>query len=53
MRKVDFRIEIYDMNILLIQIILNYNCHERVEVFIISNASTINYLSFINFLSNQ
>lgn len=53
MRKVDFRIKIYDMNILLVQIILNYNCHERVEVLKISNASTINYLSFINFLSDQ
>lgn len=53
MRKVDFRIKIYDTNILLVQIILNYNCHERVEVLKISNASTINYLSFINFLSDQ
>lgn len=53
MRKVDFRIKIYDMNILLVQIIPIYNCHERVEVFKILNASMINYLSFINFPFNQ
>lgn len=53
MQKVDFRIKIYDMNILLVEIILNYNCHEHIEVFKILNASMINYLSFIHFPSNQ